>query len=499
MSQTTCCVCAKTLDETTTFKIGDLTYCRTHYQAAKLAMQSTWQRSGLIEVLLSMVYVFGLGALFGETPYPQSALTITLFVVPPVIIWLIYIYRQDRLEPEPIPHVLGVTILGALLGWTCVYPIAENFISIDRWQHRSTEAKYVSAIAVIGLLSQLCTYLAVRFGAYWTDEFDEPTDGIVYATAGALGVSTAINVHFLLQYEAIIPVAAVTVIMMVVLIQVASAIPIGLGLGRLRFGLGSSLRMSILFLLSVLLCGLSTEQVFHYAIIDGILQPTYAIFICSGLLLTVLIVGGFILNRLQKRTIEGNLPRIKTTYRQDYLIFGIAAVFLSGGLVYGQRFISKPTVQTVLDDQVTITLPEGWVSSERDNIFQARPEQIAEIMPKIKIEKLDVQIPKNSSLAEQADLSLTNLTEQRRRDSNGFWLLETQEKQAFDGKPVMQNWFAMLVISKSSNGIPVVYQGTDIVVRVGKRNLYMISFVGPSSDWDQPKITRLLKDVRIGK
>ncbi|WP_371079223.1 PrsW family glutamic-type intramembrane protease, partial [Salmonella enterica] len=39
-------------------------------------------------------------------------------------------------------------------------------------------------------------YAAVRFSVYRSKEFDERTDGIIYATAAGLGFATALNISF---------------------------------------------------------------------------------------------------------------------------------------------------------------------------------------------------------------------------------------------------------------------------------------------------------------
>ncbi len=106
---------------------------------------------------------------------------------------------RDRLEPEPKALVLQVFILGGLLASAIGIPFLEGFFEISTWLYRNTWSHLLGAILVIGVSQEFLKYAAVRFSVFGSAEFDEPIDGIVYATASGLGFATVLNIAFVVN------------------------------------------------------------------------------------------------------------------------------------------------------------------------------------------------------------------------------------------------------------------------------------------------------------
>jgi hypothetical protein len=51
----------------------------------------------------------------------------------------------------------------------------------------------------VGVTQQFLVYAAVRFSVYQSAEFNEWIDGVIYATAAALGYATMLNVQYVLD------------------------------------------------------------------------------------------------------------------------------------------------------------------------------------------------------------------------------------------------------------------------------------------------------------
>src|SRR5262249_37553359 len=133
-------------------------------------------------------------------------------------------------------------------------------------------ASLVATIAVVATLQQLCTYIAVRYTVYLTAEFDEPLDGIVYISAGALGLATALNVEFVVRNEGVLPVAGAATIALSSLVHVAAAAVLGYGLGRARFAAqGGPWWLAASFGLSILVNG----GMKHAAWVAGVDGPNF--------------------------------------------------------------------------------------------------------------------------------------------------------------------------------------------------------------------------------
>ena len=169
-------------------------FCERHHALALEATEVHWSRAGLVETGLLAGFIGLVSWIFGGTPLPTGFdLGIGLAIIP-ALIFLVFVYRQDRVEPEPLHLVAGVFVLGGLLGWSVVDPLGDWLVGLDSWQHRSEIGSWVASVGVRGTLAVFFAYLAVRYTVYLTDEFDEPVDGIIYITAAMLGLATATNV-----------------------------------------------------------------------------------------------------------------------------------------------------------------------------------------------------------------------------------------------------------------------------------------------------------------
>jgi len=131
----------------------------------------------------------------------STVLQILLLSVLPGIIWVIFIYRTDKYEPEPTKQIIKAFILGIL----CVFPavLFESLFDIG--------SEYFRAIAVAPIVEEVIKFLAFMVFFYHSKDFDEPLDGIIYACSIALGFATIENVFYVfsaLQYNNVFEVAS---------------------------------------------------------------------------------------------------------------------------------------------------------------------------------------------------------------------------------------------------------------------------------------------------
>lgn len=117
----------------------------------------------------------------------------------PAILWLAFFYQQDRREPEPKGLVIEVFILGGLLAGAIGIPLVEDVFNVSAWLYDSFWVNLAGAILVIGFIQEFLKYAAVRFSVYSSAEFDERTDGIIYATAAGLGFASVLNIAFIVN------------------------------------------------------------------------------------------------------------------------------------------------------------------------------------------------------------------------------------------------------------------------------------------------------------
>jgi len=114
-------------------------------------------------------------------------LDLLFLAIAPTLFILLYIYKKDRYEPEPLHLIFWIFFLGALT----VIPAALIELLFP-------EGVFSSAI-VAPVVEEGLKFLVVYFAIYRHPEFDEPMDGIVYATAASLGFATIENILYVID------------------------------------------------------------------------------------------------------------------------------------------------------------------------------------------------------------------------------------------------------------------------------------------------------------
>lgn len=152
----------------------------------------------LLAVFLALVFVVD-GLL--KPVFSPLGLLITgiILALVPAALWIGFFYRQDRREPEPKGMVLQVFVVGGLLAAAVGIPLVDELFQVSNWIYNSVAANLLGGILVFGFTQEFLKYAAVRFSVYGTDEYDERTDGIIYATAAGLGYATVLSVVFIVN------------------------------------------------------------------------------------------------------------------------------------------------------------------------------------------------------------------------------------------------------------------------------------------------------------
>ena len=122
-------------------------------------------------------------------------LWILVLAFAPAVFWLFYFYRRDKLEPEPRRLIIQTFVLGMLSAIPAA--IAERLIS--------GVGIFILVVALGPAIEEYCKYFVVSRSVYRSQEFDEPMDGIIYAVAAALGLSSIENVGYLFAVQQIEP------------------------------------------------------------------------------------------------------------------------------------------------------------------------------------------------------------------------------------------------------------------------------------------------------
>jgi len=234
MADQVCCVCGKPAGRA----IGQRAFCDEHFESANSQRKGVW-RSAWGQVIALVVFVVLVYAVEGffKPAFGQTALVLAgvVLAIVPALIWMAFFYQQDRLEPEPKGYVASVFILAMLVAAAIWLPLEENFFHLSKWMYADTLTTLLGGILIVGFIQEFLKYAAVRYSVYRSAEFDEATDGVVYATAAGLGFATVLNINFVISNGGVDLGTGVIRIAIVALAQASFAGITGYFLGRAKF------------------------------------------------------------------------------------------------------------------------------------------------------------------------------------------------------------------------------------------------------------------------
>jgi len=199
-----CCICGDPVAPPYN-TIGQRVYCDRHYALLNKSHPGFW-RAGLFQILLMGVFSALVALLAGNLgAIDRTALMLLgLFLaIVPSALWLIFFYRQDRLEPEPKTKIAQVFVLALILTDVLGLRLFNDWFQLPGWAAAQASTSLLANILVVGFTIEAIAYAAVRFVVYATPEFDERMDGIVYGTVAGLGVATLLNLHYVIDNDGV--------------------------------------------------------------------------------------------------------------------------------------------------------------------------------------------------------------------------------------------------------------------------------------------------------
>ncbi len=137
-------------------------------------------------------------------------------------LWLRFVYRFDKAEPEPLKVVIRIGIVGGLLSGLPAGALNTFFAALLDIPMGGSELPIPSALIIslfVGFNEEILKALAAIFLIRGLREFNEPIDALVYSTAVALGFAVFENFDYVLGES-----------LWVLLIRSFTAMPLHLGL-----------------------------------------------------------------------------------------------------------------------------------------------------------------------------------------------------------------------------------------------------------------------------
>ncbi len=277
-----------------------------------LLAKLTHERRGLwvaniIEVLglLAFVGIMALVARLTPVSGLQGNALIAIGLVMaavPAVLWMVFFYRQDKAEPEPKHYIVAVFLLGLLVANAIAIPLLDRFFRVQEWLYTNTVIHIVGSILVIGIVQEFCKYLAVRYSVYRTSEFDERTDGIIYATAAGLGFATMLNFNYVLSNGGVDLTAGAIRIVETTLAHASFAGILGYFLGQARFERTPVYYMPLGLLTAATLNGLFFFVLDQVTSNGLVYTPTNGLLLAAAVAVVTLGIVVFLIRRANRET-----------------------------------------------------------------------------------------------------------------------------------------------------------------------------------------------------
>ncbi|QQR89375.1 MAG: PrsW family intramembrane metalloprotease [Myxococcales bacterium] len=398
-----CCVCNKPLEDADARELGGRFFCEKHHQRAFNSLASRWGRMGLFEIAFLAILVAAVAWFWGTEPKALNWPATLSMALVPALIWMNYIYRLDRVEPEPLSLVMGVFLLGGLLSHGVGHVLIHNAFGVESWRYIPPFGPWISAVAVIGVVQQLCVYIAVRYTVYFTREFDEPLDGVVYATAAGLGIATISNIEFAVRAHGMVPYSAAVAMASHSLIHVAASTILGYGMARARFWQQhKQLWVGGTFLISALVNGGFKHLSMIAGIQGGDYKPWMTLAVSASVAALVLIAIDIITARLSVESFSGirhdEGPHPKRSYDSfraprfvDPLLWVAVLVPLIAAASF-RDYVAIPSKDiSFLGGKVHFELPARWTVRQIPGGFHAEQSSLDQFGPSLTVTKIPLR------------------------------------------------------------------------------------------------------------
>lgn len=119
----------------------------------------------------------------------------------PVFLILLYVYRLDKNEREPMRFVIKVVAFGALFSLPCAG--VESFLTSLFAQIYDTESiqyAWIENTVAVALVEEFSKWLVLMIFVWKNQNFDYRYDGIVYAVSASMGFAALENILYVISY-----------------------------------------------------------------------------------------------------------------------------------------------------------------------------------------------------------------------------------------------------------------------------------------------------------
>lgn len=505
-----CSVCGQPAEN----KIKTRWFCKKHFTSATYQRPHAWR--GYVLLIVAQVVFVGLVYLLDLAIKPVltgSSLVWAgiLMSLVPAVLWMVFFYRQDRLEPEPKSFILAVFLLGGLLAAAIGTPLLENIFHVSKWIHAGTAATILGSILVVGFTQEFLKYAAVRYSIYRSVEFDEATDGVIYATAAGLGYATLLNIQFVVSNGGVDLGASVIRMAVVALAHASFAAIGGYFLGRAKFEqkpvwwmpLGLTLAATLNGLFNwlrgrLVQSGISLEAASTNPWLGLILAATLAI-LTAGIILWLVRrdIRGALATEIQAdTTTEPSSSPDQPSFGErwwDWGVVGILLIALLSGWFY-KSSVENRSVQ-LNSAAIQAETPQGWLNldPEGSEVLHVSDPLSSGFGTTYIVQNIPVEA--GSAVGQAASL----LTLQRGQQLTAYRVLDQQPVTVY-GQAAYELSYVFVVSDPNltHDKFPNIVRGLDYIYMAGDHVVVVTYWAEKENfEYDLGRFQRFLKSLKF--
>ena len=122
-----------------------------------------------------------------------------LAIIPGLLI-IIYVYKKDKVEKEPVRLIIKIILLGVLSCFAAAY--LEMFESqfLPQYPQGSLEYALTTSFCMAAFVEEIVKFLAMKIGSWRYPGFNYRFDGIVYGVSAAVGFAIYENINYVAMY-----------------------------------------------------------------------------------------------------------------------------------------------------------------------------------------------------------------------------------------------------------------------------------------------------------
>ena len=133
----------------------------------------------------------------------ENSILLFLAVLVTTGIWFRFLYKFDRVEPEPLKEVIKIGLIGGFLSTFIAGVLNTQFASAVGFSLEGKGNSFFPTLlfsSYVGINEELFKFLPAYFLINKSKEVDEPIDPLIYATAIGLGFAMIENIQYTFQH-----------------------------------------------------------------------------------------------------------------------------------------------------------------------------------------------------------------------------------------------------------------------------------------------------------